>query len=139
MVFSVVAATARRRIAYMAAHKTPFTNQCQRRAMGHGPAPEWEGIDKVVRGTFPHDHQLAMAIMGGYSALFVLYKIKSTVSKPKQGEPAVTPAAMAGEAPPGQGMPAIDSPEFGSFLETDRFTKMMESDDFGHIIEGTKA
>ena len=80
-----------------------------------------------------------MAIMGGYSALFVLFKIKSAVSKPQKGEPAITPAAMAGDAAPGEGMPAVDSPEFGKFLETDRFTKMLESDDFGHIIEGTKA
>jgi hypothetical protein len=31
----------------------------QRRAMGgggHGHAPEWEGVDKVVRGVFPGDH-----------------------------------------------------------------------------------
>jgi hypothetical protein len=81
-----------------------------------------------------------MAIMGGYSALFVLYKIKSAISsKPQQGTPAVTPAAMDGDAPPGMGMPSVDSPEFGTFLETDRFTKMLESEDFGHIIEGTKA
>jgi hypothetical protein len=180
MVFSVAAAAARRRIAFMAAHKTSATQQCQRRAMGSGPAPEWEGIDKVVRGAFPHDHQrtsfcpvsilvrkrfqipfpeslttkntsylsylvfvalfaVAMAIMGGYSSLFVLYKIKSAFSKPKQGEPAITPAGTAGDASPGQGMPAVDSPEFGSFLETDRFHKMLESDDFGHMIEGTKA
>lgn len=80
-----------------------------------------------------------MAILGGYTGLLVLFKIKSAISKPKQGEPAVTPAVMAGDASPGQGMPAVDSPEFGSFLETDRFTKMLESDEFGHIIEGTKA
>lgn len=35
-------------------HKAP-----QRRSMagGGGPAPEWEGVDKVVRGVFPGDHQ----------------------------------------------------------------------------------
>jgi hypothetical protein len=82
---------------------------------------------------------VAMAIMGGYSALFVLFKIKSAMSKPQQGTPAVTPASMDGAAPAGMGMPAVDSPEFGKFLETDLFTKMVESEDFGHIIEGTKA
>jgi hypothetical protein len=80
-----------------------------------------------------------MAIMGGYSALFVLFKIKSAISKPQKGAPAVTPAAMAGDAPAGMGMPSVDSPDFDKFLETDRFTKMLESEDFGHIIEGTKA
>lgn len=30
----------------------------QRRQMGgHAPAPEWTGIDKVVRGYFPEDYQ----------------------------------------------------------------------------------
>lgn len=23
----------------------------------HGPAPDWQGVDKVVRGYFPHDYQ----------------------------------------------------------------------------------
>jgi hypothetical protein len=57
MVFSASAAAARRSIAVMAAHKTPPVQQWQRRAMAAGPAPEWQGIDKVVRGVFPHDHQ----------------------------------------------------------------------------------
>jgi hypothetical protein len=40
---------------------TRTTQQPQRRsfALGghHGPPPEWEGIDKVVRGYFPKDYQ----------------------------------------------------------------------------------
>jgi hypothetical protein len=51
MVFSVAAATARRRFAVMAKQTT------QRRTMAGGAAPEWEGIDKVVRGYFPSDSQ----------------------------------------------------------------------------------
>lgn len=39
----------------------PMLQQTQRRnfALGghHGPPPEWEGVDKVVRGYFPHDYQ----------------------------------------------------------------------------------
>jgi hypothetical protein len=54
MVFSVAAATARRRIAVMATRQA--TAQGQKRSMA-GPPPEWEGIDKVVRGVFPGDHQ----------------------------------------------------------------------------------
>lgn len=53
MVFTVAAATARRRVAGMA---TRQATQGQKRNMG-GPPPEWEGIDKVVRGVFPGDHQ----------------------------------------------------------------------------------
>jgi hypothetical protein len=121
MVFSAAANAARRQIAVMAAHQKPSAHQTQRRAMASGPAPEWQGIDKVVRGVFPHDHQrtffsrfhipytfgahfsnsmsfispfppVAMAIMGGYSALFVLYKITSAISKPKQQ---IAPDTMA--------------------------------------------
>jgi hypothetical protein len=47
--------------------------------------------------------QVAMAIMGGYSALFVLYKITTAMSKPKQQDSALTTDVMAGSA-------ASDSP-----------------------------
>ena len=46
--------------AFRKAAMAPATKSTQRRAMGgggHAPAPEWEGIDKVVRGVFPGDHQ----------------------------------------------------------------------------------
>ena len=54
-----LAASAARRRAAMAAQ------QQQRRAMGggHAPAPEWEGIDKVVRGYFPQDHQRTLPLV----------------------------------------------------------------------------
>lgn len=48
------------RKAAMAPVQNTATKSTQRRAMGgggHAPAPEWEGIDKVVRGVFPGDHQ----------------------------------------------------------------------------------
>jgi hypothetical protein len=44
------------------AQKTTTTTQ--KRAMGGGgPAPEWEGIDKVVRGVFPGDHHRTFIII----------------------------------------------------------------------------
>ena len=52
MIPAVVASAARRRFAGVARQ-----NIVQKRSMGGGPAPEWEGIDKVVRGYFPQDHQ----------------------------------------------------------------------------------
>lgn len=54
MVFPVAGAAARR-VGLIA------KQQVQKRTMagGHAPAPEWEGVDKVVRGVFPHDHQRA--------------------------------------------------------------------------------
>ena len=55
MVFPVAAAAARRRVGMIA------RQQVQRRTMagGHGAAPEWQGIDKIVRGVFPADYQRA--------------------------------------------------------------------------------
>ena len=29
----------------------------------HGPPPEWEGIDKVVRGYFPKDYQRKLLLL----------------------------------------------------------------------------
>ena len=62
MVFSVAAATARRRFAVMA-HKTTQQTTQKRSMGGGGPAPEWEGIDKVVRGVFPGDHHRTFSII----------------------------------------------------------------------------
>lgn len=53
MVFPIAARAASRRFGMVA------KQSLQRRNMGGGPAPEWEGIDKVVRGVFPGDHQRA--------------------------------------------------------------------------------
>ena len=41
--------------------------RAQRRQMGgsHAPAPEWTGIDKVVRGYFPEDYQREFYVDGG--------------------------------------------------------------------------
>ena len=54
MMIPLMAAAARRRLGIIA-------QQQQRRSMAHAPAKEWEGIDKVVRSYFPHDHQRAYA------------------------------------------------------------------------------
>lgn len=76
---------------------------------------------------------VAMAIMGGYLGLYLIFTIKGAITKkPIKGEPAITPAMIAGDASAGEGMPAVDSPEFDSFIASDRFTKMLESDDFGN-------
>lgn len=56
MIFQLAAVAARRRAAVFAAKQ-------QRRKFGHAPAPEWEGIDKVVRGYFPGDHQRKLGVV----------------------------------------------------------------------------
>eukprot|EP00529_Nitzschia_sp_RCC80_P034679 CAMPEP_0113486466 /NCGR_PEP_ID=MMETSP0014_2-20120614/25011_1 /TAXON_ID=2857 /ORGANISM="Nitzschia sp." /LENGTH=123 /DNA_ID=CAMNT_0000380139 /DNA_START=192 /DNA_END=563 /DNA_ORIENTATION=+ /assembly_acc=CAM_ASM_000159 len=116
----------------MAPVQNTATKSTQRRAMGgggHAPAPEWEGIDKVVRGVFPGDHQMAMAIMGGYLGLYFIFSIKSAMTK-KTPEPAVTPAAIAGDAKPGSGMPSVDSPEFADYVDSPAFHKEIESNEY---------
>jgi hypothetical protein len=52
MVLPIAANAARRRVGMIAKQ-----NMQQRRGMAHAPAPEWTGIDKVVRGYFPQDYQ----------------------------------------------------------------------------------
>jgi len=91
--------------------------------MGGGPAVEWEGIDKVVRGVFPGDHQLAMAIMGGYTGLFLLFKMKSAITKKAPEEKiAAAPAASSTDG----GVPSIESPEFGEWLGSNAFNAFLE-------------
>lgn len=52
MVVHVIQSTARRGATAVARNQ-----QCRQMGGGHAPAPEWTGIDKVVRGYFPEDHQ----------------------------------------------------------------------------------
>jgi hypothetical protein len=32
----------------------------------HGPPPDWQGVDKVVRGYFPHDYQCTFLYIDSY-------------------------------------------------------------------------
>eukprot|EP00980_Cylindrotheca_fusiformis_P019006 scaffold6374_cov121-Cylindrotheca_fusiformis.AAC.7 len=131
MVLPIVAVAARRRVGMIAKQQT------QRRGMAAAPAPEWEGIDKVVRDVFPKDHQLALAIMGGYAGLYVLVKIKSLISGGKKEEAA--PASSGAAVDASTGIPPIDSPEFDKYLETDAFYKMLESEEqLGKVVEDMK-
>mmetsp|Transcript_10878 Transcript_10878/g.23581 ORF Transcript_10878/g.23581 Transcript_10878/m.23581 type:complete len:127 (+) Transcript_10878:77-457(+) len=105
---------------------TATSQQAKRRMGSAAPAPEWTGIDKVVRGYFPKDEQLVCAITGGYFGLFVLYKIKSAMS----GAPVEEAAPVAAVAVPSSAgaIPDVDSEEFGAFLESeDNVMKLVES------------
>ncbi|KAL3935266.1 MAG: hypothetical protein SGBAC_009183 [Bacillariaceae sp.] len=120
MVLPLVATAARRRVG------GAIKSQVQRRAMGGGPAKEWEGIDKVVRGVFPGDHQLALAIMGGYGGLYMLVKMKSAMSGSKEEE---KPAVVSSGADTGAGIPAIGTPEFDKFLDSEAFVQLLDSEE----------
>eukprot|EP00934_Nitzschia_sp_Nitz4_P000494 Nitzschia sp. Nitz4//scaffold152_size53828//37653//38187//NITZ4_006748-RA/size53828-augustus-gene-0.99-mRNA-1//-1//CDS//3329537220//494//frame0 len=131
MVFPIAANVARRRAGLIA------KQQVQKRSFAHAPAPEWEGVDKVVRGVFPKDYQLALAIMGGYAGLIVVAKIGSAMGGKKKVE---TPAAAApAAAPTDAGVPAVGTAEFDKFLETDAFDKLLNSDEqLGKVLADMK-
>mmetsp|Transcript_22178 Transcript_22178/g.39531 ORF Transcript_22178/g.39531 Transcript_22178/m.39531 type:complete len:128 (+) Transcript_22178:117-500(+) len=92
-------------------------SQQAKRRMGSAAAPEWTGIDKVVRGYFPKDEQLVVAISGGYFGLFLLYKIKSAISG--SPEEVAAPVVVAAPASSSGDIPDVDSEEFGAFLESE--------------------
>lgn len=71
---------------------------------------------------------VAMAILGGYAGLYVLYSIGSAIGGKKKvvvtaPAPSVETTTTTGAVPP------IDSPEFEKFLESDAFLKLLESDE----------
>lgn len=148
MVLSALSSAARRSAA-------PLLRQQQKRqfALGgsHGPPPEWEGVDKVVRGYFPEDYQcmyslsadaplfcclrltfhlllVAIAILGAYTGGIVLYKIKSAISG-KKAEPEPAKPVETAPVAPASGIPGIESPAFEKFVETDAFAKLLENEE----------
>jgi hypothetical protein len=74
------------------------------------------------------DPAVAMAILGGYSGLFVLAKLGSAMSGGKKVEEAA-PVTSSAPVTATTGVPAVDSPEFDKYLETDAFYKMLDSDE----------
>ena len=64
-----------------------------------------------------------MAIMGGYGGLFMLFKMKSAMSK-KAPEKAAAPASSSSAS--AGGVPSLDSPEFGEWLGSDAFNAFVE-------------
>lgn len=71
---------------------------------------------------------MAIAILGGYTGLVVLYKIKSAVSGGSKKE-APAPPAKTPSAPATGSIPGIESPEFEKFIETEAFLKLLEDED----------
>jgi hypothetical protein len=69
-----------------------------------------------------------MAILGGYTGLFVLIKIGGALTGGKAEEPAPVVASSAPIVAT-TGVPGTESPEFDAYLETDAFYKMLDSDE----------
>ena len=82
-----------------------------KRAMGggHGKPPPTGGIDGAVRKIFPEDHQVSMAIIGGY---FTLYLFSKLFSGGKKNASIAAPASGASDG----AIPSVDSPAFAEWV-----------------------
>lgn len=69
---------------------------------------------------------VAIAILGGYTGLYVIFKIKSLFSRKPVVE-AVAPVKDDGVVT--TGIPAIDSPAFEKFMESIAFEKLLDNDE----------
>merc|ERR1711862_1029381 len=112
-----------RRIAKSSCRK--IIQQQQKRSMGGGPKPTWTGIDAQVRAVFPEDWQLAGAILGGYTTLYILSTLWP--SSKKKEEPAKVVAMVTAAVT--TGIPDVNSPEFEKYVETDAFLNMLNNDE----------
>eukprot|EP00611_Tribonema_gayanum_P014836 TRINITY_DN2632_c1_g1_i1.p2 TRINITY_DN2632_c1_g1~~TRINITY_DN2632_c1_g1_i1.p2 ORF type:complete len:116 (+),score=25.90 TRINITY_DN2632_c1_g1_i1:119-466(+) len=80
-------------------------------AGGHGPAKEYTGIEKVVRGVLKKDEHLVLGIVGFYATLALLFKMK-----PSKPAPAAAPIAAAPSTADGD-IPSVESPTFSAWIE----------------------
>jgi hypothetical protein len=70
---------------------------------------------------------VALAIMGGYVGIYLLFKMKGALSgktsEPAEVAPTTTTSLFS------VGIPSIESPAFEKFVETDAFLKLLENED----------
>lgn len=69
---------------------------------------------------------VALAIMGGYGGLYMLVKMKSAMSGSKEEE---KPVVVSSGADTGAGIPAIGTPEFDKFLDSEAFVQLLDSEE----------
>ena len=75
-----------------------------------------------------------MAIMGGYAGLIGLSSMGGGKKEEKTPAPVASTASVAGA-----GVPAVGTPEFDKFLETDAFDKLLNSDEqLGKVLADMK-
>eukprot|EP00977_Amphora_coffeiformis_P008692 scaffold1982_cov93-Amphora_coffeaeformis.AAC.14 len=90
-------------------------------------------IPSLKQGEAPLDEGIlpfAIAILGGYTGLYVLYSISSMIGgKKKAPEPAKAAAPAAASSSSSEGVPDVESPEFVTFLESDALVKLLESEE----------
>lgn len=71
--------------------------------------------------------KVAAAILGGYTGLFVFYKLVSAVSGGKKKAP--EPIKVVEVPSSTTGIPDIESPAFEKFVESDAFMKLLENEE----------
>lgn len=64
--------------------------------------------------------------MGGYGGLYMLVKMKSAMSGKKEEE---KPVVVSSGAVTDAGIPAIGTPEFDKFLDSEAFVKLLDSEE----------
>ena len=80
--------------------------------------------------------EVAMAILGGYTGMIVLYKMSSAIGGKKKVPEAAPAVVAATTKSTTEGIPSIESPEFNAFLESIAFEKLLENDEsLAKVIE----
>ena len=82
---------------------------------GHKKVDHGGGLEGYVRGIFPENYQMALAVMGLYAGLYVFSKLvgaltgssKKAVEAPTHNAPAITT---------GDAIPSPDAPDFSDWL-----------------------
>ena len=88
-------------------------------------AQEYEGLEATVRGVFPHNHQIVLAILGGYVGCYVLYKLLGS-SAPAEEE--ATPIAAATSGAATSSIPSVFSEKFEEWVKTPGNAEKWEAD-----------
>jgi len=79
---------------------------------------------------------VALAIMGGYFGLYMVVKAGSAMGGKKKVEEAAPATSSSG---PSTGVPSVESAEFGDFLGSEAFEKLLASDEqFGKVLAEMK-
>jgi hypothetical protein len=91
------------------------------------PPPLWY-CTVLYSPTTPSSSTVAAAILGGYSSLIVVAQIRSAM----KGKPPVVEAAApvsTDVAPTATGIPDVNSPEFATYVESDAFMTLLDSEE----------
>ena len=99
------------------------------RNMSADAAPqEYEGLEATVRGVFPHNHQIVLAILGGYAGLFILSKVFGSSAPEEEEEEKATPAVAASSGGAASSIPSVFSDKFEEWVKAPGNAEKWEAD-----------